>query len=44
MISEFGNKIRNRTLLPQWACIATSMGVIGIFRVLIAPSVGDLNT
>ncbi len=40
MILRIGYKVRNKTLLPQWECIATSMGVIGVFRVLITPSVG----
>jgi len=40
MILKIGGKVRNKTLLPQWECIATRMGVIGVFRMLIAPCVG----
>ncbi len=40
MITKLGNKVKNKTLLPQWECIATSMGAIEKFRVSIAPCVG----
>ncbi len=42
MITRIGGHkvVRNKILLPQWECIATSMGAIGVFRLVIAPCEG----